>query len=802
MKIGDRWTFPPLPFTNDSEQISVPADKSIILTAEAGEILSNALEQLADVPQPLRGALLLTGSVGVNRIHLLRFLQCLLADPDYAFWSDLLQCLGLDEATRPKAIVQSRFVQIPEDPSLNLGAFLIGRFEPGAAPEVPAVDENTAADFAARLTRISERMAAQSLGMVVLENISERIDRLTDVRQIQLEIRLYKILAQAFSQNGILTILLGNEEHFAAPESEEQFARTYSWVESEDAIGSKAAKQLPEREEAVREQLQLQIYSWIHSIVPVWRPELSARYRRDSQALSAALPDGREASAGLVYLKSVFDPYWSDEDLAGLNASAYAWILMIVNPLDYFYEFESRLGEIAARLPRLLIWRPDVPSREEFEKLHGCLTENTAEAFGSTLPSVEIASLLEGFYITRGKLLSASRQREIHSEMGGQSLGQYLTACLGGIGTERSGFKPESQAQSACADDRDLAIEWASLIADCSSLADREPERYRIAILDWWNRSARCLAGKYGDFPEPFKTIRFRKEIRSVENPLLAMQPALEQLKSGECTFPEAMNQIGRCFGWDKERLKLWKRGLEGLAGLSEWMPEFVYALNYLNLAFPVGRDDIDGACRYLLQSIENPHHFLEDLARRDFNERFHDFKDRYMDAYILLHEDALHIASGLKKEQIKIDPVSLRNLELLSGLQYMDKSHLNRVKVLAKWVQQNQCNLPVREILRNYPRCYCNFNPGSLQQPADSAALISRTIREGIEYFRSHLRRCGHLIMVEMTAQRLDDGVLSPITALLSDGPMVPLKPQIITLLNRVISKYPNEFLSEFRRR
>ncbi len=143
-----------------------------------------------------------------------------------------------------------------------------------------------------------------------------------------------------------------------------------------------------------------------------------------------------------------------------------------------------------------------------------------------------------------------------------------------------------------------------------------------------------------------------------------------------------------------------------------------------------------------------------------------------------------------------------MRNLDLLSGLQYMDKRFLNRVKLLGKWVQHNQCNLPLRQTLETYPRCYCNFNPGSRQQPADAAALINGTIQDGIEYFRTHLRRCGLMIMVEVQALQVDDSTLKPITALLSDGPMIPLKSQTIKLLNRIIGKYPNEFLAEFRKK
>jgi hypothetical protein len=57
-------------------------------------------------------------------------------------------------------------------------------------------------------------------------------------------------------------------------------------------------------------------------------------------------------------------------------------------------------------------------------------------------------------------------------------------------------------------------------------------------------------------------------------------------------------------------------------------------------------------------------------------------------------------------------------------------------------------------------------------------------------------------MIMVEVQALQVDDSTLKPITALLSDGPMIPLKSQTVKLLNRIIGKYPNEFLAEFRRK
>jgi hypothetical protein len=359
-------------------------------------------------------------------------------------------------------------------------------------------------------------------------------------------------------------------------------------------------------------------------------------------------------------------------------------------------------------------------------------------------------------------------------------------------------------AESSAAEttDQSRALQWAALVANHPEFRDQSPEYVQARLMDWWGHSVEGLSRKLPDFPESFRTTRFRREIRFIESPLMALKPAFDSLRAGESSFWETMDHLGRNFGWDKEKLLRWKRGLESFAGLTAWLQAFVQARDYLTAAFPLGREEIDRVRESLLQSIDESHRFLEDRARREFDEKFLEFKKRYMESYYLLHEDALHIVSGLRKDDIKIDPVSLRNLDLLSGLQYMDKRFVNRVKLLGKWVQRNQCNLPLRQILETYPRCYCNFNPCSQQQPDDAAALINGTIQDGIEYFRTHLRRCGHLIMVEVQEQQVDDSTLQPITALLSDGAMIPLKPQTIKLLNRVIGKYPNEFLAEFRKK
>jgi hypothetical protein len=807
MKTGDRWTFPkPAPNVPPGAN-SQSGGENILLTAEAAEIVEIALEQLADFPNPIRGAILLSGDIGVDKLQLLHQLANLLANPETHMWNTLLETLDLTKEARPKAAIKSQFVKVPGDPSQDLSSFLISCFaQHSPSLALPAAGARITPDeFSALLLSISERMAEQSVGMVVLDSISERIEQLNDPEKSQHELRLYHILSDAFSQYGILAMLVGKEEHFSPMENGEEFESHHTWIEPQNVPAEKPAKNLPQQEEEFPAQLQLLIYDWIQSEIPSWKPEHSPRYQRDSQALIAAIPEGGKPATGMVYFKSIFDPHWSDEDISRLNRAAYPWVLMILSPLEFFYEFDSRLKEIVSKLPMLIIWHPDAPTKTELESLRSLAHEIAAHEAESDPLAVEALKkarpILGNLYINRGRLLGPSFQRMISGEIASLSIGQYLSACLSRLPQEK-GAVSQGKPFSSDPGNQFRSLEWAAIITDRPELRTKSLDHVQAALINWWAQSVEGLSKKLPDFPEPFRTTRFRREIRFIEGPLMALKSALDSLRAGESGFFEAMEHLGRNFAWDQERLLRWKKGLESLSALALWLPAFLHARDYLVTAFPLGREEIDKGRESLLHSMDESYRFLEAQARSGFDAKFLEFKKSYMDAYYFLHEDALHIVSGLKKDEIKVDSESLRNLDLLSGLQYTDKSFLNRVKLLAKWVQRNQCNLPVRQILERYPRCYCNFNPCSQQQPADSAAQINGIIQDGIEYYRNLLRGFGPMIMVELKELEADDNALQPITALLSDGPMMPLKAQTIKLLNRVISKYPNDFLAELRKR
>jgi hypothetical protein len=815
MKPGDQRTFLQIPCLSDSYPAHFrPASDSITLNSESVEILSIILEQLADFPSPQRGALLLSGDFGVDRSSLLHFLERLLANPDSPVWDSLLQYLDLSEEVRPLAPVRSLFVQMPLDSSADLDAFLVESFQQSAAasPTLPPADAIAAEEFSARMRQVVAQMAKQSVGMVVLENISERIEQLQDAQRLQDEMRVYRILSEIFSRSGILTILVGREEHLnpehqapVLPSGGEESDRNYSWIEFSNPTSFALPQSAPRQEEEFHERLQLLLYGWIQAEIPSWQPERSPRYKHNSQALAVAIPEGGKTPAGLVYFKSVFDPYWSDGDLVRLEETAYPWILMVLNPCERFYEFETRLKEIASRLQMLMIWRPDTPSKTELESLRSMVLEAPGLTTEVAPPGSEalqkIRPILVDLYIGRGHLIEVSGSHAICDDIQSRSISQYLSDRLSRLPMHKTHAIAQGAVRSADNAKRSQALHWAALLADRPELRDGGVAAAQKKLMEWWINSVEGLPKKLQDLPQAFRTTRFWSEIKYIEGPLQALRPVFHSLNSGAFSFFEAIDHIGRNFAWEEDRLSKWKQGLKGLSGLAQWLPAFVHAQEYLSAAFLLDRENMDYLRESLLQSIDEPYCFLEAKARNAFDEKFLQFKKGYSDLYYLLHEDIFHVMSGLKKDEIKIDPVLLRNLDLLSGLQYTDKSYLNRVKLLARWIQRNQCNLPLRQILERYPRCYCNFNPSSNQQPAGSAAQINGIIQDGIEYFRRILRRCGYLIMEELKTQPVDDNSLRQITAALSDGPMIPLKPHCIKVLNGIISKYPNQFLAEIRK-
>src|SRR5438093_6391512 len=255
------------------------------------------------------------------------------------------------------------------------------------------------------------------------------------------------------------------------------------------------------------------------------------------------------------------------------------------------------------------------------------------------------------------------------------------------------------------------------------------------------------------------------------------------------------MAEVARIFDNEEEKLLAWKQSLENLSGLLRWLPSFEHQRNYLYAAVPTGGDSLEGIRNQLFEMLDKPQQFLDARSRDTFEQDVMSFKKRYIDYYASMHEDALQIIGNPEKMESKVDQVALRNLELLSNLQNADKSYLDRIRIIGKWVQANQCGFPVTKILESFPRCYCNFSPAASAHLRESVSQMNAILQEGISYFRAVLRNCKMRVIREPRTMHVDDFHSRQIAALMSTGRMMPLEPQTVDILNRILQKHPKSF-------
>jgi hypothetical protein len=591
----------------------------------------------------------------------------------------------------------------------------------------------------------------------------------------------------------------------------EKFERAYRLLDLVQPVSLFISRERLESEEELRRKFPLLICDWIRSEIPIWKPDFSSKYETSSQSLVAPIPEGENRPAGLLYFKSVYDPFWSEDDFQMLDASRYPWILLILSPLERSFGTNSMLGEFATRSKRMLIWCPDKPSRAEVERLHEsvsfCTPLGIDRSGGTSFEKRnELRRILRALYVERGQFVTSSDQWPIGAEIEGRTLAQLLAmhlTTLAALAPERSPEEmPASQPVPAPvrADDR-TALRITVLLTGLEEREARDSASARRQLLEWWDlvreTETRLLSARAQSLPDSFLTTHFWREVRLAGNLFQMIKPILESLRRGETALGDALEQVLRQFGGDENRLREWGTSLQNLTGLVHWLPGFERAKDYIVEAFPLGHKTLDQQRASLQDSIARPQLFLQPSEREKFDSAFLEFKSGYTDYYHSVHDEALNIVSASKEAERKVVARNLQNLELLSNLLYTDKSYLNRVRILGKWILRNQCLLPVREILERYPRCYCNFNPAGNRELAESAAQINALIEEGVEYFRSALRTCSKAIIEDLRTRKVDDFHSKQIAALLSHGPMVSLKPMTIEILNRIIENHSADFLS-----
>jgi hypothetical protein len=537
------------------------------------------------------------------------------------------------------------------------------------------------------------------------------------------------------------------------------------------------------------------IYDWFHDQFPVWNPAQEPQFLHGSQTLRPALiPEFAQGPAGMVHFKNVNDPLCvaGGADPAG---DEIPWTLLVLSPFEEFFELDPRLEELSLGAPHVVIWRPDRPTAEESARLRvTSLVPPVSPVDASRKDQAGKSDqgarhILSAVYVSRGVLIIQGIRYSIQQEIGHLSLQQYLSACLRCVAATVT--KPR---QAAPKEAEQLALRWAGLLSGTGNENSLTLFAAEAETLSWaathLEMESGILSGGLQPLPEPFLTTRFRNEAQSFDAALERVRRILQGLRRGDEAFIKAMVLISQTFGGDEERILHWRNLAEDLPSFWRWLPGFETAYAYLGGAFPSTSERLESLRSELNGACAEPHCFLAASARTRFDIRFDDFKSGYIEFYATAHEDTVQIIGNQEKMRAWIDAVGLRNLELLSRLKGVDRSHLNRVHALWKEFQGHQCEFPVREILSRQPRCYCNFHPTASRRMLRPVRQINPAIQCGIDHCRLLLREKRSLISQEIKCQRLPEDALQQIAALLSDGPIQPPNSQTIDILNAMLQK------------
>jgi hypothetical protein len=537
------------------------------------------------------------------------------------------------------------------------------------------------------------------------------------------------------------------------------------------------------------------IYDWFHVHFPAWRPESDPRFPRSSQSLLPAfIPGDTGGPVGMVHFKSILDPLWSADDLASFK-NEIAWVLLILSPFERFYELDPLLEELSLASPRLVIWRPDRPAAEESARLRvsslvsPVVLNDSAKSNGALKEADDAGEILTAVYQQRGSLIEQGVRHAISEEIGSLTLQEYLAACIRSAATTASRPKPVHPQES-----EQTVLRWAALLSGSRRVPFRNLTEAEAEILSWADahlyRDFGLLGGGSQPLPEPFLTTRFRNEAAAFDSALELMRQTVQCLYRGDVAFPAAMAQVIQTFGCDEERLLHWQSLAEEVPDFLRWLPEFGNAFDYLNRSFPVPDGPLAELKQALLSACAEPHRFLQSGARKQFNIEYDQYKVQYIEYYDAAHASTVQVLKHPERMKARVDPIALRNLELLSELHLGKRSYLHRARALGKAVQAGQCDLPVREILNRQPRCYCNFHPEHKGAVLWSLDQIGATVRAGLDYFRSLLREHANAIARELKNPAVNSGAGDEINSLLGDGPMIPLKPQTVAMLNAILPK------------
>jgi hypothetical protein len=131
-------------------------------------------------------------------------------------------------------------------------------------------------------------------------------------------------------------------------------------------------------------------------------------------------------------------------------------------------------------------------------------------------------------------------------------------------------------------------------------------------------------------------------------------------------------------------------------------------------------------------------HSLFDEGSVNRFNLLWREFHGRYTEHYAKLHDEALHDDNRREQVEALTRSDEWREFEALSQLRLVNRRYWDETTAMLEVARRAECELPVRELLADYPLCACRFRFAS----AEALARLTQEIRDVVERGRAAYRR------------------------------------------------------------
>lgn len=288
--------------------------------------------------------------------------------------------------------------------------------------------------------------------------------------------------------------------------------------------------------------------------------------------------------------------------------------------------------------------------------------------------------------------------------------------------------------------------EWARRLTgtlELASIAEPQARKAVRASLNGWLedwRSRRVLE-KFQALPDEGLTTRAWNLSASVRKSFGVAADAIEAALDDTISLEEGLQRVADAFADSEENFRRSTEQLASLSSFTSGIEGRVRAHDYLMLAEPTNRNEIESARRELLRITEDVHSLLDHESCLRFDLLWREFHVRYAEHYASVHDETVGASLDRRSLDELLRSSKWREFEAFSELPILNTRYHEEAARLTEAARGLSCTLPVRKILMNRPWCECTFRLGHAAALKRLSEELRETVDVGVETTRRTLR-------------------------------------------------------------